>query len=309
MRPGARLALGLALALAAGCAPRPTLPATATPRFTPCDTADCLRVLTWNVHAIPLVSPRPTARLRNVADAIGAQAPDVVLLQEVWAHAYAELLARRLGDAYRLIRAYGCGRPYPCGGLVVLVRRASGWRASPPTFVRYKKHAPWRRLREWDGIAKKGMLLVTLTRAGRTVGIVDTHLQTRYLEYRHNYRTVRTRQLEQLRATLDATFGAWPVILGGDFNTAPNDPSGLYASHVAPLGDDTAATLRLTCPASSTRPPPKLPRWIDYVLTRGLGVTPTVTLIRNQAIDTPYSDHDGVLVRLACRRDDASCGI
>jgi len=308
VRPGARLVLGLALALAASCAPHRVPPPT-EPLALPCDGAGCLRVLSWNLHAIPLVSPRPTARLRNVADAIRAEAPDVVLLQEVWAHAYAALLERRLADAYRLTRAYGCGRPYPCGGLVVLVRRASGWVAAPPTFERFKKHASWRRLREWDGIAKKGMLLVRLTRDGRTIGVVDTHLQTRYLEYRHNYTTVRRRQLEQLRATVDAAFGDRPVVIAGDLNTAPNDPSGLYASRVAPLGDDTAAAFRAACPACSTRPPPKMPRWIDYVLTRGLTATPTVTLIRNEAIDTPYSDHEGLLVRLACARDDASCGI
>ncbi len=294
--------------LTAACAPhRPSRPSAAL--SLPCASPRCLRVLTWNVHAIPFASPRPTARLRNVADAIRAAAPDVVLLQEVWAHAYADLLTRRLGDAYVLIRGCGCGRPFPCGGLVVLVRRASGWAAGSPTFVRYKKHAPWRRLREWDGIARKGMLLVPLTRAGRTIGIVDTHLQTRYLEYRHNYTTVRGRQLDQLRATVDATYGAQPVIIGGDFNTAPNDPSGLYASRVASLGDDTAAAFRSACPACSTRTPPKVPRWIDYVLTRGFAVTPTVALIRNDAVDTPYSDHHGVLVRLACPRNAASCGM
>ena len=308
MRPGARLAFGLTLALVAGCALHPTPSPAPTPLAAPCETAGCLRVLTWNVHGIPFVSARPARRLRNVADAIRAQAPDVVLLQEVWAHAYAELLSRRLAGAYRLTRAYGCGRPYPCGGLVVLVRVASGWVASPPSFVPFTAHASWRRLREWDGIAKKGMLLVRLTRGGRTIGVVDTHLQTRYPEHRHSYTTVRRRQLEQLRATVD-TFGRDPVIVGGDLNTAPNDPSGLYASHVTALGDDTAAALRAVCPACSTRTPPKLPRWIDYVLTRGLAVTPSVTLIENTTIDTPYSDHHGVLVRLACAPADPSCGI
>jgi endonuclease/exonuclease/phosphatase family metal-dependent hydrolase len=297
----------VALVLAAGCVVRPTPPP--DPVWSPCTGPKCLRLLSWNVHAIPFVTAQPTRRVRNVAAKIREQQPDVVLLQEVWTHAYAAVLRRALAGDYRLTYAGGCRRPFPCGGLVVLVRVASGWVASPPTFVPFRAHAPWRRFREWDVIAKKGMLVLRLTRGDRVLGIVDTHLQSRYPEYRHNYMTVRRHQLEQLRATVDATFGGAPVVIGGDFNTAPNDPSGLYASHVAPLGDDASASFRAGCPGCGTRTPPKLPRWIDYVLTRGLAVTPAVTRILSTAIDTPYSDHHGVLVRLTCTRDDASCGM
>jgi endonuclease/exonuclease/phosphatase family metal-dependent hydrolase len=284
------------LALGGGCALRPTPPA-AMP-WSPCTQADCLRVLTWNVHAVPFLSSHPTTRLRNVAAKIREQQPDVVLLQEVWAHAYAELLARTLHGEYRLTKAFGCGRPYPCGGLVVLVRIASGWVASLPRFVPFDVGAPWYHLREWDGIAKKGMLLLRLERGAATLGVVDIHLQSRYPEYGHNYTAIRRQQLQQLAWTLDATFGRAPVIIAGDFNTAPNDRRGLYASLMVPLGDDRTAPFRATCPRCSTRTPPKFPRWIDYVITRGLPGRSELTRITNDGIDRPYSDHEALLLRL-----------
>jgi endonuclease/exonuclease/phosphatase family metal-dependent hydrolase len=302
----AMLTVSIALALGAGCAVRPTPPA--VPLWSPCTQAHCLRVLSWNVHAIPFVSSHPTRRLRNVAAKIREQRPDVVLLQEVWAHAYVELLRRRLAGEYRVTRAFGCGRPFPCGGLVVLVRVASGWVASRPTFVPFDAAAPWHRLAEWDGIAKKGMLLVRLERGEQSVGIVDTHLQSRYPQYGRTYSAIRRRQLEQLARTVDATFGRRAAIVAGDLNTAPNERRVLYASHVAPLGDDRTAALRAACPRCGTRVATKSPRWIDYVITRGLVATSTATRITNDGLDDPYSDHDGLLLRLECE-PAAPCGI
>ena len=245
------------------------------------------------------MSPRPTTRLRNIAAKIREQQPDIVLLQEVWAHAYARVLERGLAGRYRLTTGSGCLRPWPCGGLAVLVRVASGWTASSPVFVAYDASAPWYRLAEWDGIAKKGMLMVQLAHAGQSVVVVDTHLQTAYRRYHRDYTDIRRQQLEQLAATLDATSRSRPVLIGGDFNTAPSDRKALYASHMARLGDDRTMELRAACGECGTRPSFMRPaRWLDYVLTRGVTASATAALITNAAIDEPFSDHDGVLVRL-----------
>jgi endonuclease/exonuclease/phosphatase family metal-dependent hydrolase len=306
VRPGALVASAIALALGAGCALPPT-PAP-TPAAVPCRQARCLRVLTWNVHGIPFVAPHTTRRLRNVAAKIREQQPDVALLQEVWAHAYARVLERALAGQYRLVRATGCRRPYPCGGLIVLVRVASGWAASPPTFVPFEAAGRWHRLREFDGIAKKGMLLIRLARGEQTIGLVDTHLQSRYAEYGHGYVGVRRGQLEQLRATVAAAFAAEPVILAGDFNVAPQEASGLYISYVANLGDDRTTAFRAGCPECGTRSVPKRPRWIDYVITRALVADATLARFTNDGPDDPFSDHEGLLVRLECERA-APCGL
>jgi endonuclease/exonuclease/phosphatase family metal-dependent hydrolase len=269
------------------------------PLLLPCTGRDCLRVVTWNLHGIPFMSPRPSARLRNVAGKIREQQPDLVLFQEVWSHAYARQLGRDLGGEYRVTTALGCRRPFPCGGLAILVRVGSGWVASAPTFVPYEASAPWYRFREWDGIAKKGMLMVQLARGEESLAVLDTHLQTEYARYGRDYSDLRRRQLEQLDGTLRSTFGDRPVLVGGDFNTAPEEASGLYASHLARLGDDRTTALRIACGECGTRPSLLRPaRWLDYLITRNLAATAAVERILNDSVDQPFSDHDGLLGRL-----------
>jgi endonuclease/exonuclease/phosphatase family metal-dependent hydrolase len=293
------VALALTSLLAASCGAPVVRRHADAPLLLPCERADCLRVVTWNLHAIPFISPHPGARLRNVAAEIRAQQPDVVLFQEVWSHAYARQLARDLGGAYRVTTATGCGRPFPCGGLAILVRVASGWVASTPTFVAYEASAPWYHFREWDGIAKKGVLMVRLARADASLAVVDTHLQTEYARYRRNYADLRRRQLEQLGWTLDHAFGTAPVVLGGDFNTAPDEPSRLYATHLSRLGDDRTVDLRTACGECGTRPSVlRAARWLDYLLTRNLAASVRVERIVNDTVDQPFSDHDGLLGRL-----------
>jgi endonuclease/exonuclease/phosphatase family metal-dependent hydrolase len=297
----ARGALSLALVALSACAAR-HIPAPApAPVLVPCAAADCLRVLTWNVHAIPFIAPAPAARLRNVAAKLREQQPDVVLLQEMWSWAYVRQLARDLPE-YRPVYARGCRRPFPCGGLVVLVRAASARVASPPTFVAYEASAPWYRFREWDGLVKKGALLVTIThgRTGETIGVVNTHLQTEYGYLGRDYSELRRRQLEQLDGLVRARLDGLPVVIAGDFNTAPHERSGLYGSHFARLGDDRTVAERAAC-RCGTRPPGSYrvaSRWLDYVLTRRLGERATAVRITNDWVDRPFSDHDGVLVRL-----------
>ena len=292
--------LGVAvLALVVGCAPHRLSAPRPAATLLPCSGPACLRVLTWNVHAIPVMAPRPRARLANVAAKIREQRPDVVFLQEVWTHAYARQLARDLGGAYRLVATTGCGRPFPCGGLVVLVRVASGWTPSAPSFVAYADSAPWYRLAEWDGIAKKGVLSVELARGDESLVVVDTHLQTEYAHHGRDYADIRRRQLEQLATILDA-YPERAVVIGGDFNTAPGEASGLYESHVTAIGDDRTTALRAACGGCNSRPSLlRAARWLDYVLTRGMTTAAAGTRIENAGIDDPFSDHDGVLVRLA----------
>jgi endonuclease/exonuclease/phosphatase family metal-dependent hydrolase len=290
-------AFAIAAFVAMSCAPPALHRAMDMHPLVACGRADCLRVVTWNLHAIPLISPHPTARLQNVATEIRSQQPDVVLFQEVWAHAYARQLARDLGGAYRVTTAVGCGRPFPCGGLAILVRVASGWSASAPRFVAYESSAPWYRFREWDGIAKKGMLIVRLSRGGATLGIVDTHLQTEYAHHGHDYTDLRRRQLEQLDATVTATFGSAPVLVGGDFNTAPDERSGLYATHLSRLGDDRTADIRTACGECGTRPSLVHSRWLDYLITRNLTASTTLDRLVNDHVDQPFSDHDGLIAR------------
>ena len=175
------LALALAAMVTGGCGPHHIHMPVPAAEMSPCTRIDCLRVVTWNLHAIPLLSPAVDARLSNVAAKIREQQPDVVLLQEIWARGYASRLARALAD-YRVTTASGCRHLWPCGGLAVLVRKGSGWIAAAPAFVPYDAYAPMCRVREWDGIANKGMLVIRLARGAESLVVVDTHLQSEYPE-------------------------------------------------------------------------------------------------------------------------------
>jgi endonuclease/exonuclease/phosphatase family metal-dependent hydrolase len=299
MRASGGLALALAAMVAGGCAWRAIPPPAPAAPLLPCTTTDCLRVVSWNLHGIPFVAPNPIARLRNVAAKIHEQQPDVVLLQELWTHAYPHELARLLAGEYRVTTAVGCARPFPCGGLAVLVRNASGWVASAPTFVRFRARAPWYRFAEGDGFVRKGMMLLNLARGDETLGVVDTHLQSEYGRYGRDYSDLRRRQLEQLAWALTSVFGTRPVVVGGDLNTAPDEWTGLYESHVAPLGDDRTVAYRAGCGGCGThRSLLKPPRWIDYLITRNLTAAGSLAPIANDAVDQPFSDHDGLLLRL-----------
>jgi hypothetical protein len=91
-----------------------------------------------------------------------------------------------------------------------------------------------------------------------------------------------------------------PVVSGGDITPGAEESWGRYPSNRAPLADDRTVGERSAC-RCGTRPPGSYrttSRWLDYVLTRRLGHQATAVRITNEWTDRPYSDHDGVLVRL-----------
>src|SRR5207247_331164 len=63
------------------------------------------------------------------------------------------------------------------------------------------------------------------------------------------------------------------------------------------LGTDLTAQERQSC-GCGTNFDAGQRQWIDYVFARGWNVTATTQRITNNAADSPYSDHDGLLVRV-----------
>jgi endonuclease/exonuclease/phosphatase family metal-dependent hydrolase len=255
-----------------------------------------LRLLTWNVHALPhLYGARQ--RLARVIAKINEVQPDVICLQEVWSGRHAKRLHRALGDEYAAVAMARRLRDWPCGGLLTFVRHASGLRGGPPTFVRYAAHGSRRRFWEGDGLGGKGILAVQLCRDGETLVIANTHLQAQYPHRGRAYPSVRRAQLAQLARWLGQLGAEEPVLLAGDFNTTPAES--LYAAHVVVLGRDLTEPARQQVGGGTY-----LDRhsgaqtWIDYVLARGVAAQSSVARIENSAPDVPYSDHNGLLVDL-----------
>jgi endonuclease/exonuclease/phosphatase family metal-dependent hydrolase len=257
-----------------------------------------IRVLSWNVHGLPypITADRPQ-RMARIAERIAAEAPHVVVLQEVWPGALTTL-EPLLPDYGAFYQETSIGSP--AGGIVVFVRRDARWtvEATAVEFRAFSCCGPWYRLWEGDGIAGKGALFVPLQHSsGRMLHVVGTHLQSRYGA--SDYADVRRAQIEQIRQWVADAGGT--AIVAGDFNTPATDES-MYAS-IAAIGIDLTAAER----AKAAKPVTNFPihsdaGWIDYVLLRPgdmrLG-TSSLRLIENESIDDPYSDHSGLVADVA----------
>lgn len=252
--------------------------------------------MSWNVHGLPFQHDAP-ARLDRIVEKVREQQPDIVPLQEVWLGSYVTQLGSRLKPDYvPVYQGRWVGR-FPCGGLVVFVRCGSGWTPSKSTFTPFTAHGSRRRIREFDGLGGKGILAVQLCRDRQRLMIVDTHLQAQYPESNHFYRRVRTKQLDQLARFLREQLATEPVLIVGDFNTTPDER--IYTELMSPLGIDLTADTRQRSGGGTridSRTGDRI--WIDYAIARNFSVSAEVAGIRNDAADVPYSDHDGLLVRL-----------
>lgn len=262
---------------------------------------DCLTLISWNIHGLPFVSGRsPFKRMEAVANKIREERPDLVLLQEVWFSAYQRRLEQKLGDDYETILDPRRVLGWPRGGLLVFVRCGAGWTIEESAFRRYNRAAPWWRLDEGDGISGKGYLTIKLRRDGRRLMIVDTHLQSQYPEHSRAYEEIRHSQLDQLQTYLGEFPSSQPVLIAGDFNTKPTE--GLYSSHLNVLGTDLTDAERAQCGCGTAFDEKgEAKDWLDYVIARHFATEADVMRIVNDSADIPYSDHDGLLVRLSSK--------
>lgn len=256
-------------------------------------------ILTWNVHGIPFTHSRQ--RLPRIAAEVIARRPDVVILQEVWFWNQARALSARMkAGGYRPLNyTHGFLRP---GGLLVFIDESAGWNVRRVSFQKFRAAAPWWRFNEMDGLARKGYLIADLQRGTEKIRVVDTHLQSQYPEHGRTYVEIRRQQVKQLLGDLLLKEGS--VIIGGDFNTTPDEP--VYQLMLAPGWSDATAELRVRCAAELHRAcgtsfnadGSGTQDWIDYVLLNSAGGATTSELIRNVHADEPFSDHDGVLLTL-----------
>jgi len=260
----------------------------------PCDQEACLRVVSWNVHGLPFHS-KTSERMRRISAKITEQQPDVVLLQEVWLGRFRNLLARTLEPDYQIVYDPRWVTGWPRGGLVMFVRHGSGWRVLTSAFQRYEASAPWYRLTEFDGVGGKGILTTTLTSGSLSLAVVDTHLQSQYKG--KPYLCVRSGQIMELSQLLEREYPSTPVLIGGDFNTDAKEK--LYSSQLSKVGNDLTEEERKDCQCGTNfGDSGTWPEWIDYLLVRNWKVRATVRRIENDFSDSPYSDHDGLLMRL-----------
>ncbi len=250
----------LSLLAVAGCGPRS--PSTQPP----VQTADTLRVLTYNIHHAEGMDD--VVDLERIAALIEALDPDLVALQEidsVTTRTGGVDQAAELGRLTGLAHLFGSFMPYQGGayGMALLSR----W----PIDASLNLRLP-------DGDEPRTALSATVTspRTGQSLRFVGIHF----------YRTEEERLAQATRLEQFLESETSPTILAGDFNSMPgsNVMSFLQKSWaVADKGED-----RLTF--SSFEPV----REIDFVLFRPQG---QFAILDQWLVDEPVaSDHRPVVV-------------
>jgi len=203
----------------------------------------------------------------------------------------------------------GSGRH--CGGLLTGVKRA-GWSVSSPArFTPFRAQGPAWKFWQGDGLMKKGVLATVATQlaTGREVTFLNTHLQSQYgyfhtasgaLRSKDAYLVERGAQLRQLE-DLSLHYRDRLVIIGGDFNTTPDEWPELG---LPKDWQELTEPLRATSRGSYIENTGPL-AWYDYVFAQP-GPVDTVKararLIENTGVDVPYSDHHGLVIELDDQR-------
>lgn len=253
----------------------------------PAAPAPTLSVVTFNIWHNQSDWP---GRLAQILAELRALAPDVICLQEVLQNPelpnQAQTIADSLGYHVYFASVDSVGRPKRYGN-AILTRHpvlATHWRALDPADD-YRNAAHLR-----------------LAWAGRPVDVYTTHL---HYSGADGGEAVRSRQIRDLLAFIDATAAGASVILTGDFNTLPGNAS------LRLLDDrflDAYALLHPGADRPTTLNPHAghTPRWIDYLFVaraggRDAGLRPVAAEV---VFDRPgpdslwASDHFGVYTRL-----------
>lgn len=186
----------------------PTLNPSSIPSLPGCLAPQHLAVLTFNIHS---ARHGGGVDLGRIAAEIRASHADVVLLQEVDRFramtgfvdeptALGQQLHMQYAFGTNVVRpAPGHGRPQPLYGTAILSRY--------PIISSSNTHLPNR-----PGLQQRGLLEATITVAGQSVHVFDTHLQ-------NTSASMRVAQIRAVRSVIQRVSG--PVVLGGDFNSVP----------------------------------------------------------------------------------------
>jgi endonuclease/exonuclease/phosphatase family metal-dependent hydrolase len=189
-----------------------------------------LRVMSWNVWAIPTVSSYLEERVARMPQAIADHAPDIVLLQEVWEPEHAAVLARGL-------RAAGyphCEHLYQEGGAKTGLFVASRFALDRLEFGRFTvghtPHTPW----HLDWMANKGVGRWIVTTSLGAVVVANTHMQAQYVT--DTYDDERLAQAIEIALAAREPAGV-AAIVGGDFNSLVHDAPRLAIERVGGFRD------------------------------------------------------------------------
>lgn len=177
-----------------------------------------LRVVTWNVWGLWLITPRRAERMQVIAREIAKMKPDIVGFQEAFVAADRELLTtalRPLGLAHS--RYFSSGL---VGSGLLLVSR---YPLETTGFIRYADNGRPEALQHGDWWAGKGLSLVTMRLPGDVrLYVGNTHMHAGYRENPyHETKLAQARQLIPWVNRVKETDA--PSLWLGDWNNKPDN--------------------------------------------------------------------------------------
>lgn len=246
-----------------------------------------LRVVTWNIHDMIVLTKQRSARMDRIGAMLAELQPDVVCLQEGFVRGD----VGRIADVLAEIGLTEV-RDYPSmavgSGLWILSR----FPIDEAYFHAYSRNGAWHKFSQGDWWAGKGVALARLTLPdGRLLDVYNTHLIASYGigdGSNHEDRAVQAEEL--VHFVLGATPPSIPALLLGDLNSGPGGASYDAIAN----GLDAAALMNSG-------------RWLDHILgvREGAPYTMTVTelvplsgWIEHADGREPLSDHTGYLIEV-----------
>lgn len=177
-----------------------------------------LRVATWNVWGLWLLSPRRAERMQVIAREIVKLKPDIVGFQEAFVAADRDLLTSALKSAGLQHSRYFSSGLVGSGLLLV-----SCFPIETAGFIRYAENGRPEALQHGDWWAGKGMSLVTMRLPGDVrLYVGNTHMHAGYRENPyHETKLAQARQLMPWARRVEET--GVPVLWLGDWNNKPDN--------------------------------------------------------------------------------------
>lgn len=185
-------------------------------------------MLTFNAFGIEGVAPAINERMEAIPAAIFSLRPDIVLVQELWRKRDAELFTERFHQAgFVEVRSFGALHLYDHGKGGLFVASRYPFEADElttfvdGTYPHIPIHLDWR--------GGKAFFAARVATPAGPIGVLNAHLQASY-ETGH-YEATRIGQVTQLSESLRTGStsrvlrAADPLIVGGDLNALPDDPS------------------------------------------------------------------------------------
>lgn len=228
--------------------------------FTFAQTADSLKVVSWNVFLRPgILKDKQLKRVDSIAASLLNMDVDVIVLQEVFHKKSRKRLIAALSKSYPFYTKMGRKSFWgvPSGNCIF-----------SKDSIQSEQYMYYKRAMKADKLAKKGAIAIEINHSGKSFTIYSTHLQAGGGK---EGAKIRFTQLNQLAAMSKQGDQRTSSLFAGDFNIPYNDSLYDYISttlgvvNIEPsnpaLGTSNFNDHNLTSASGS-------PKWIDFVFLR-----------------------------------------